>query len=446
MKRRVIFLVCVASVVSSLLVFPFTASAQNAAVKCGDIIKGELTKPAPSFNESQVQAYPILLSLGDKVTISGQADGASKLHFGVTLDSPAGTRIFPRSDSDIKVNASPVLVTGRISAYGLHTIYVFNSAWSPDENETGTYQIAISCELNDGTVIAAGDTSYTPPPTKRPTTVTLPITTIQGNSLKQVQCGDVIAAEFTQNEQVNSYIVEMAPGDLSFQVSMQPFGDGLWIAAVVNDAASKMVAATQYNSVTPAPQLMVTTNTPGNYRIFVGNTALRDTGEVQYPGSKGYMGGIGIYTFYISCVLKGNTIIAPDPAKIQQAAAQLTTDSSAAPLPTAAPAAQPTTNPDTSAPVTTAQTITCAGSPTPRLFIGAHGKVTPGDANNLREEPSGKSIAKMPAGSEFDVIDGPLCGRTNLTFWKVQYGDLAGWTAEGEGAEYWLEPLEDGRG
>jgi hypothetical protein len=46
----------------------------------------------------------------------------------------------------------------------------------------------------------------------------------------------------------------------------------------------------------------------------------------------------------------------------------------------------------------------------------------------------------MPAGSEFDVIAGPICAE-GLVWWQVQYGDHYGWTAEGEGTSYWLEPV-----
>jgi hypothetical protein len=55
-------------------------------------------------------------------------------------------------------------------------------------------------------------------------------------------------------------------------------------------------------------------------------------------------------------------------------------------------------------------------------------------------------IGRIPAGESFMMLDGPQCGQTGLTFWQVQYGDLVGWTAEGEGETYWLEPLESGRG
>jgi hypothetical protein len=40
------------------------------------------------------------------------------------------------------------------------------------------------------------------------------------------------------------------------------------------------------------------------------------------------------------------------------------------------------------------------------------------------------------------VIEGPVCA-DGLIFWKVENNSIpdgTGWTAEGDGAEYWLEP------
>jgi hypothetical protein len=75
------------------------------------------------------------------------------------------------------------------------------------------------------------------------------------------------------------------------------------------------------------------------------------------------------------------------------------------------------------------------------------GQVTPGDTNNVRPEPTSSTVVgQIPGGEQFTVLDGPQCGLNGLTFWQVQYGDLIGWTAEGQGNDYWLEPLESGRG
>ncbi|MBN8592093.1 MAG: hypothetical protein J0M33_10040 [Anaerolineae bacterium] len=88
----------------------------------------------------------------------------------------------------------------------------------------------------------------------------------------------------------------------------------------------------------------------------------------------------------------------------------------------------------------------CPNSPPTRLAVGMQGIVSDGEPNSLRDVPSGTIFGQIPSGGEFTVISGPECGRTGLTFWLVEYSSNVGWTAEGYGNTYWLEPLERGRG
>lgn len=78
------------------------------------------------------------------------------------------------------------------------------------------------------------------------------------------------------------------------------------------------------------------------------------------------------------------------------------------------------------------------------MTIGEGGRVTAGLPNRIRTEPEdGEIIGRMPAGSEFTILDGPICGTNDgLTWWQVDYNGLVGWTAEGENENYWLEPTE----
>lgn len=82
----------------------------------------------------------------------------------------------------------------------------------------------------------------------------------------------------------------------------------------------------------------------------------------------------------------------------------------------------------------------CPEALPPRLVIGESGRVTPGDANNVRDTPSrqGEQTGEIPAGGIFTVLDGPVCA-DGLIWWQVDYQELVGWTVEGSG-EYWLEP------
>jgi hypothetical protein len=80
----------------------------------------------------------------------------------------------------------------------------------------------------------------------------------------------------------------------------------------------------------------------------------------------------------------------------------------------------------------------------PRLEVGIWGRVGPGDANNLRAEPTtqGERIGFIPAGELFQVLGGPSCA-DGYVWWQVKYDGAIGWTAEGNAAnaDYWLEPL-----
>lgn len=87
----------------------------------------------------------------------------------------------------------------------------------------------------------------------------------------------------------------------------------------------------------------------------------------------------------------------------------------------------------------------CPNAPAPRLSVGQRGRVTPGLDNRINDRPARVAsgaivVALMHAGSEFDVLAGPVCA-DGLVWWQVQYDKDFGWTAEGEGTTYWLEPV-----
>lgn len=85
----------------------------------------------------------------------------------------------------------------------------------------------------------------------------------------------------------------------------------------------------------------------------------------------------------------------------------------------------------------------CPGAPQPRLTVGGQGRVLPGDANNLRDQPAraGNRIGAIPGGEAFMVLEGPVCA-DGFNWWRVDYGGLNGWTVEGLGADYFVEPYD----
>lgn len=88
----------------------------------------------------------------------------------------------------------------------------------------------------------------------------------------------------------------------------------------------------------------------------------------------------------------------------------------------------------------------CPDTLPPRLTVGYLGRVLPGDANRIRDEPSlaGESLGFIPGEGEFKVYGGPVCA-DGYVWWQVYYEERGEpgfvWTVEGSSDEYWLEPL-----
>lgn len=106
----------------------------------------------------------------------------------------------------------------------------------------------------------------------------------------------------------------------------------------------------------------------------------------------------------------------------------------------AMPVAAPTAAPTLPAPV---QAITCPGFLPSRLQVNGQGRVLPGAANNLRSEPTTNSqlLGQIPGGGAFSVLEGPRCDPAGMAWWRVTYQNLTGWTGEGQGSSYWVEPM-----
>ncbi len=84
----------------------------------------------------------------------------------------------------------------------------------------------------------------------------------------------------------------------------------------------------------------------------------------------------------------------------------------------------------------------CLGALPPRLEFGGSGRVIPGNgANNLRDSASqnGLKVGEIPENGVFTIKGGPVCAE-GISWWKVEYQDLVGWTAESQDGNYFLEP------
>ncbi|MFW5748457.1 MAG: hypothetical protein ACOCYT_02455 [Chloroflexota bacterium] len=77
-----------------------------------------------------------------------------------------------------------------------------------------------------------------------------------------------------------------------------------------------------------------------------------------------------------------------------------------------------------------------------RLSEGVFITVSPGPPNNVRAAPSLSTdiVGTLPTGAFAAVMEGPVCA-DGLRLWRVSNEVTNGWTAEGEGAVYWLQDV-----
>jgi hypothetical protein len=90
------------------------------------------------------------------------------------------------------------------------------------------------------------------------------------------------------------------------------------------------------------------------------------------------------------------------------------------------------------------QGISCPNIMASRMIVGNPGRVVPGPANRIRQEPNRNAtiVGQLAGGKLFTVFDGPVCA-DNLAWWQIRTEDgINGWTAEGADGDYWIEPLD----
>ena len=78
-----------------------------------------------------------------------------------------------------------------------------------------------------------------------------------------------------------------------------------------------------------------------------------------------------------------------------------------------------------------------------RLTPQIQARVQPGLPNNLRDNPStgASAIGEIPGGALFTVLQGPVCDDEGFLWYQVDFDGVVGWTAEGRGGDFFLEPL-----
>ena len=96
-------------------------------------------------------------------------------------------------------------------------------------------------------------------------------------------------------------------------------------------------------------------------------------------------------------------------------------------------------------PVEITKEAVCNNGFVSRLTVGIAARVSeyPPYANRVRKEPEKDAdiIGSIDPGEPITILDGPSCDE-DWVWWKVQSVEtgLTGWTAEGDGDEYWLTP------
>jgi hypothetical protein len=84
---------------------------------------------------------------------------------------------------------------------------------------------------------------------------------------------------------------------------------------------------------------------------------------------------------------------------------------------------------------------TCDGTQQSRLNVGDNARVISASVpNRLRANPStsAEQVGQIPGAGAFTVLEGPVCA-DGYAWYRVQYLDTQGWTAEGNPTEYFIE-------
>lgn len=115
------------------------------------------------------------------------------------------------------------------------------------------------------------------------------------------------------------------------------------------------------------------------------------------------------------------------------------------PLISLTPSFTPTPSP-TMTPLIKPTWYPCANTYPSRLHVGDRAKVSedPPYPNRVRSQPNTSSdiLGLLEVGEMMEIIGGPVCSQ-GWIWWEVRSleKNLSGWTAEGDGKDYWLVPV-----
>jgi len=255
-------------------VFPQgVTTAQGTPVACGDIVEGEFTEIDQGIR------YNIDLNPGDKISISGTVIG-DYLYFGFGIFAPSGSIVAGTEISD-DIYQDPTYRSGILGERGTYFINAFNYvelANGLPGGRFGIFNLFISCELADGTVIEAGD-NLVPSAggtTDAPSTATTVVNGFAGippvdfsnvAKIPMPEAGTISGAITPTGGEIIGYTLNLEPNDvvtLNFSRQSGNLNLGIVVLTEQNFVAFQAVSITSNIILTDFVALV-----PGEYTIGV---------------------------------------------------------------------------------------------------------------------------------------------------------------------------------
>lgn len=137
-----------------------------------------------------------------------------------------------------------------------------------------------------------------------------------------VQCGDIVESEFLHDYEEQNFAIDLKAGD-SLQVSIIPLAASLKTIIMVTGPTNRGIAVSNgrvgsdsfdFYGFDSQPSLDTSMlGSTGSYTIRVLNTRFANNFGYNFNADKYPMfpisGGIGVYTLYVSCILRDGTVI-----------------------------------------------------------------------------------------------------------------------------------------